>query len=167
MECTVSKIKLLVPVIVCAYVHVALEAANAAYSEKLQLGDTHSKVLSDLAWKVDELQTLVKVDQKLHVEVNTLSGKGKHTTALQLSSLRKQLKSFISDVYRQKRIPASHIFVLMISCEERNVKPYAIPIQCIPYSSINESTLRRIVCNVLRLMKSRGMAVAGMTYVCV
>ncbi len=46
------------------------------------------------------------------------------------------------DMYRQKRTPASHVFVLMISSEQRRVKPYAIPIQCLPYTSMDHTTMR-------------------------
>ena len=51
----------------------------------------------------------------------------------------------IKGVYRFRRVPASHVFVLMISSELRNKKPYAVPIQCLPYAGLKEVDMRRMV----------------------
>ena len=56
--------------------------------------------------------------------------------ARQLSDIRETVTSLVQDLTRQKRIPATHIFVLMISSELRDIKPYALPVQCLPYHSI-------------------------------
>ena len=49
-----------------------------------------------------------------------------------LSGLREQLCSMLQGVYRFQRSPATHI-VIMISTESRSKKPYAQPVQCVPY----------------------------------
>ncbi len=105
-------------------------------------------------WKIEETevrqlivdsQTLIDVFdcESADVIVTNVSGR--------LSSLRPRLRSFLRDMYpyvtcidmyRQKRTPASHVFVLMISSEQRRVKPYAIPIQCLPYTSMDHTTMR-------------------------
>lgn len=38
-----------------------------------------------------------------------------------------------------------HIMVFMISAEDRAQKPYALPIQCVPYTGMNESNARLLV----------------------
>ena len=60
-----------------------------------------------------------------------------------------------------RRKPATHIFVLMISSEVRNKKPYALPVQCVPCAGLKESDLRRIVNKLLREMVAHKMNVAG------
>ena len=50
------------------------------------------------------------------------------------------------------------MFVLMISSELRNKKPYAVPVQCIPYAGMRESDIRQLI-NLL--IKEMGMKVAG------
>jgi len=41
---------------------------------------------------------------------------------------------------RQKRTAATHLFVVMISPEGRQRKPYALPIQCVPYTGTHRRT---------------------------
>ena len=61
-----------------------------------------------------------------------------------------------------RRIPATHLLVFMISPESRDKKPYAIPVQCIPYSGMSENTIRDLANHLIAEMTSRGMKVAGM-----
>ena len=123
--------------------------------------------MTKLGWKVEELQRLLKENQLLTVNVNSLICQLEDTdldnanAVPKLTSIKKQLTSFLRSISRHRRTPASHIFVMMISCERRQVKPYALPIQLLPYDSINISTMRRIICNVLKVMKDRGMSVVG------
>ena len=53
---------------------------------------------------------------------------------------------------RFRRKAATHIFVIMISSELRNRKPYALPVQCIPYAGLNEESMRRLI-NELGVLK--------------
>ena len=48
----------------------------------------------------------------------------------------------------------------MISCEQRNVKPYSLPVQCLPYHSINQQQLRKLISKLVKEMTSRGMKVS-------
>ena len=50
----------------------------------------------------------------------------------------------------------------MISPIQRNQKPYALPISCIPYDSLSESKARVHVNNVVAEMEKRNMKVTGM-----
>ena len=49
----------------------------------------------------------------------------------------------------------------MIADEQRNKKPYAIPVQFIPYKSLTDSTLRDLEMKVEDAMKNYGMTVVG------
>ena len=81
--------------------------------------------------------------------------------ARRLSLMRKRMLVFLQGLYRFRRQPATHIFVLMISPEQRDTKPYAIPVQCIPYISIKHKMCRNLVNNLIAEMHQRGMKVAG------
>ena len=85
----------------------------------------------------------------------------KANVALQLDNIRESVSTFTRDLSRHQRSPASHIFVMMISSEQRNVKPYAVPVQCLPYHSINQQVMRQLVRNLMKEMKSRGMKISG------
>ena len=98
------------------------------------------------------------VDVQAHIDIFTTQA---DSTGSNLTKLKSSLKSFIQDLSRQKRTPATHIFVIMISSYERKHKPYAIPIQCIPYTSMVHSTTRHVLNNIVQLMKERNMTVVG------
>ena len=85
-----------------------------------------------------------------------------------LSTVRTQLNSFIKGLSKHTRNPASHIFVIMISPEKRDMKPYAIPVQCIPYRGLKDSAVRNIINKLVKEMYNRGMAISGKFFsVCV
>ena len=44
---------------------------------------------------------------------------------------------------------ASHILVFMISTEDRTKKPYALPVQCVPYKGLSDSKVRDLANNII------------------
>ena len=108
---------------------------------------------------------MVKDHQQITVSVSTLLDilKDDQSSAAQmLPNIRQQLTAFIRSIYCHKRTPATNVYVMMISGEQRRVKPYALPIQLLPYKSIDECTMRNLVREVVKEMTSRGMKVVGM-----
>lgn len=49
----------------------------------------------------------------------------------------------------------------MISPDKRDKKPYAIPIQCVSYRGMKDTTLRRLTNQIVHEMHHRQMKVAG------
>ena len=49
----------------------------------------------------------------------------------------------------------------MISSEDRRRKPYALPVQCIPYKSIGDAAVRELANKIIRETVKRKMNVAG------
>ena len=49
----------------------------------------------------------------------------------------------------------------MISDELRKKKPYAVPVQFVPYKSIGDSQLRDLEVKLEKAMKNAGMTVVG------
>ena len=56
----------------------------------------------------------------------------------------------VSRVY--KRTAATHVFVVMISTQSRSRKPYALPVQCIPYVSMSREDVRKILNDLISLV---------------
>ena len=81
--------------------------------------------------------------------------------ARRLSTLQSKCLSFFQCISRHKRVAASHVLVTMISSSQRNKKPYAVPISCIPYKGLSESKARSHINSVISHMKNRNMKVAG------
>ena len=123
----------------------------------------------EAGWKVEELKRLVDTSQQLIATISVaiqvindpMTDMVKDNVAHRLDNIRESLSTFTRDLSRHQRSPASHIFVMMISSEQRNIKPYAVPVQCLPYHSINQQVMRQLVCNLMKEMKSRGMKVSG------
>ena len=120
-----------------------------------------------LTWKVKELTELNENGRQLHSNINFLINKMGQDTHLeenipsQLSNVRQKLVSFIKGVTRHQRTPATHILVFMISSEERRKKPYALPVQCVPYKTLTDSKIRSLANEIVSEMKKRKMNVAG------
>lgn len=64
-------------------------------------------------------------------------------------------------VIHHQHTPATHILVFMISNEERSKKPYALPVQCIPYKGLSDAKVRELANKIIREMVKRKMNVAG------
>ena len=125
--------------------------------EKKSKGDSQKAILA-LTGSLSELSHLNSIAQDLRRRLNTSICE---QDAILLMTLSDQLKDFFRDIVRHQRVAATHIFVFMISPEERQQKPYAIPIQCLPVKGIPHSTLRQLVDCIVNEMHIRGMDVAG------
>lgn len=79
----------------------------------------------------------------------------------ELCNIREIVALLITDLSCYQRVPATHIFVMMISNEQHDAKPYAYPVQCLPYHSLTCQQMREMVCNLVKEMTSRGMKVVG------
>ena len=122
-----------------------------------------------IAWKVEELKRLCAECRSLHTELNATmdlirdpdTDFEQSNIPRQLTDLRRRLSASLKATYKYKRTPASHVFVFMISPEQRNQKPYALPVQCIPCASLKESDIRRLTSELAAEMVKRGMKVVG------
>lgn len=85
-----------------------------------------------------------------------------HNTASKLTSIRTRLLAFIKRVEHFRRTPATHVFVLMLSSDLRVKKPYALPVQCLPYVGLKEVDIRKLITDLCKAMISYGMKVSGM-----
>lgn len=118
---------------------------------------------------MEELQRLLEDHQQVTTNVNALvglieDGEQAHPDVSMpklLVNIQEQLTAFVRPLYRHKRKAATNVYVLMISSELRRSKPYAVPIQLLPYKSINERTMRNIVSEILQVMVTKGMKVIG------
>ena len=123
-----------------------------------------------LAWNIRELEHLNSKGRSLRVELSTLLDKLKDPSfdreylSCKLDSVRTAAEEFVKGVTRQQRIAATHCLVIMISPEERNKKPYAFPVQCLPYKGLKDRQVREIINKVISEMIKRKMKVAGIQH---
>lgn len=148
---------------------VELSTASNEYSVKLASGKAAEKTLRKLAWNLDDLSHLSEDSRKIRIESQQIHelAEGPEATFLALNAprrltlLRKKMLAFLQGMYRFRRVAATHIFVLMISPEQRDSKPYALPVQAVPYVSLKHSTCRKLVNDLITEMNRTGMKVAG------
>lgn len=149
---------------------VGLQTAQAEYEEKLTSGHAAEQTMFALTWDIEELTQLAAANRTLHVDLAVALDIASNPDTDQhqllnlprkLDSIRKRRADMIRRTTRFKRKPATHIFVLMISSELRDKKPYALPVQCLPYAGLKESDIRRIVSELIKEMVAQGMKVAG------
>ena len=147
-----------------------LTKANAAYSEKQQSGRSSEKTLINLAWKVKELTDLNESGRgllrKVVAMVDLLTQQQQslreENVPRRLAAIRKELSVFVKRVTRHQRTAATHLLVFMISCEERKKKPYALPVQCLPYKGLSDGKARELANKVIEKMTNLNMKVAGL-----
>ena len=152
--------------------NVGLETKSSEYSTKVASGSAATNTLHLLAWSVDELQRLIEFSRRSSVELKVLSEVLEEDTDFmrantvhQISELKVVLIDIIRGVYWYHRTVATHVLVVMISSESRSSKPYALPVQCIPYASLKDREVRDILNDVIREMVKLGMKVAGILIV--
>ena len=68
---------------------------------------------------------------------------------------------YLKNLFKKKRTAASHVLVIMVAEETRNMKPYALPVQYIPYHSIRDQQLRDVLYKLKEVMTAMGMIVVG------
>lgn len=77
-------------------------------------------------------------------------------------SLKDDKYKYLCNLYAKKRQPAAtHVLVFLVSEERRNRKPYALPVQYIPYKSIKDQHVRDYVNKIKEAMVSAGMKPVG------
>lgn len=153
----------------CYQYTVALSQANDDYSTKLASGRATNQALFSLGWKVDELSRLAELERNVHVRSKTIldclsradCDLIQENIPRQLTDRRSDDLSFIEGVTRSRWVVATHLFVFMISPEDQQQKPYALPVQCVPYSGMPEHVIRALANKLIQEMIARGMKVAG------
>ena len=161
--------------LLCCYPLIGLVKVSATYEEKLKKTNKSDKAMFAIAWQLEELKQLCTECRSLHTELNvTLELVCDPDTDFQqsniprrLTNLRERLSAVVKASSKYRRQPASHVFVFMISPEQRNQKPYALPVQCIPCTSLKEGEIRRLTTEIVAEMVKRGMKVVGKLTVCV
>lgn len=152
----------------CKINNAALKHANDKFSEKLLKKSTDKEMFS-LCWSVDELGRLNESGRKLCVEIDDLlavlddpsTDIIRQNVARRITKVQDVLLSFIRGVTKYQRHTATHVLVTMVSPIQRNKKPYALPVSCIPYGSLTESKARTHIKCIITEMQKRKMKVAG------
>lgn len=151
---------------------VGLETKSRDYAAKVDSGTATTNTLHSLAWSIDELQRLIESSHKSCVELQVITevvhedvDLVRANIARKITKLKVVLTEIVRGVYWYRRTVATHVLAVLISPENRSRKPYALPIQCIPYSSLKDSQVRDILNVIVKEMTKLGMKVAGIYFI--
>ena len=68
--------------------------------------------------------------------------------------LKPDLRTYLRNLYKKRRSPAAtHVMVIMMSEEQRKAKPYALPVQYIPYKSIKNTEVRVFTSKIKKMSR--------------
>lgn len=141
-----------------------LQQAVSAYQKKFNKPGTSTEALMTVNWNVVEHQTLLQQAEDL---LRTLRGVNVDPTETDAAFLRRMdpysedYRAYLRNLFKKKRTAATHVLVVMVSDEQRSVKPYALPLQYIPYLSLRDQYIRDLLRGVKRKLTDAGLTVVG------
>ena len=152
--------------------HLAVED----YRKKFENRSTPEENLKNANCNVVEFQTLLQQAQFLKgvyeeqlACLNPAVYLPRHmlTIRTSLRGLVKEVKGYLHNLFKKKRIAATHVLVLMLSDERRNKKPYALPIRYVPYRTMRDQYVRDLTRDVKLKMQERGLNLVGEYMYCI
>ena len=144
------------------------EESKKAYEKKLNATNVKENTLFELAWDVVEYETLTKQNLSFQSDILPIISRLNNHEQLErngakfFTEMRKGLLPYCKGVFGKQRKAASHVFSFMIAEKQRNIKPYAIPVRFLPYSSISDQTVLDLKQQLVDEMKKLDMLSVGM-----
>lgn len=136
-----------------------LQDAATTYSKKFAKPGTPNDTLMNLSWNVVEFQTLLQQANDFLRSVTSLDEEAE--TQRNLVELKVDFKSYLRNLFKKKRTAATHVLVVMIADERRQVKPYAMPLQAFPYTSLQDQFVRELLQSAKEKLTAAGLTVVG------
>ena len=130
-----------------------LQKTVKKYKKKFAKDSSNNKGLKEMNWDIVEMTKLLESCQAFMNQYE----KGDRVHA----GLREELFTYTRDLFKKKRTAATHVLVIMVSDERRNSKPYALPVQYVPYKSLKDATVQRLVEDVMKAMRDLDMKYVG------
>ena len=138
------------------------------YRKKFDKRSTSEENLKNANWNVVEFQTLLQQAQELkggyEEQLSYLNPAVPHNLQA-ISNLLRGLagdsKTCLRNLFKKKRVAATHVLVMMLSDERRNKKPYALPVRYVPYKSLRDQYIRDLTKDVKQVMQTKGLNLVG------
>ncbi|KAI8499091.1 hypothetical protein Bbelb_235440 [Branchiostoma belcheri] len=144
-----------------------LEVAQKKYTEKFRQPNSSTELLKGLAWERVEYHTLLVQAKTFYERYERLlaaldpSSPQPDRVAQCLVELAPDSQTYLQNLFKKRRVAADHAMVIMVSDERRNQKPYAVPIQLIPYHSLRDQFLQEFLNKCHEEAKKLGLTPVG------
>ena len=142
----------------------ALSTDITFLADGLNKTNTPHSTLMHLCWETVVFNTLLQQSQAIQARLDNLpphlnpANPRVRAVSEVLRNMAQELKLYFRNLYVKKRQPAAtHFLVIMVSEERRNKKPYALPVQFVPYHSIRDQYIRDLSKNIKEEMTTLGM----------
>ncbi|XP_072044001.1 uncharacterized protein [Amphiura filiformis] len=136
-----------------------LNTVSKEYAQKIKSPTTSQEKLKDLAWTIVETSNLLKTSKKL--EADYLNAQNKRDLKVVHKGHENEYMEYLRFLFAKKRHVATHVLVVMLSDELRNKKPYALPVQYLPYHSLKDEDVRDITDELKKEMKKCNLNCVG------
>lgn len=147
-----------------------LVAAVQEYEKKFNAPNTSEHLLKILCWERVEYNTLLQQAQCFSEKYGTMISclnqevPCERDVIIALQTIEKDTLTYLRNLYIKKRQPgATHVLLFLISDEHRNRKPYALPVQYVPYKSIKDQFVRDLTNSIKREMMKMSLKPVGMS----
>jgi hypothetical protein len=138
------------------------EEACKIYAEKK---NPSTEKMKEMSWDCVEFSHLLQTAQRLSQQLTEchelILGNNLPASSFHFKHMANDMKKYLTDLFKKKRSCATHIAIRMVSSERRNVKPYAIPVQYVPYHSLTDQSAGQMVEDLRREMQALGLNVVG------
>ena len=143
-------------------VFAVLDSKTSELAKLRRKESSSTNVIGEAQWDAEEYKYLLTECQWALAavkELDTLNlvGTGTSCQRLQLKfkDFKMRVEAVIRGLVRKQRQPASHAMVFIP--QDRSRKPYALPVQLLPYRGLKDSTVRDLANKLKMEMKSRDM----------
>jgi len=150
------------------FLSTGLVSAEQEYEKKFNAPNTSQQLLKTLCWERVEFNTLLQqaqcflekyeaMAQCLHQQVPR-----EKDVVTALKNIEKDALCYLRNFFMKKRQPgATHVLLFLVSDERRNRKPYALPVQYVPYKSIRDQFVRDLTDIIKTEMIALGLQPVG------
>lgn len=112
-------------------------------------------------WNVADANILIQQAQAFKQRFTALRALIGDARVERLERMREGFCDYLRNFFKKRRIAASHVLVIMASDESRAVKPYAIPLQYIPYRSLRDQYIQDFTASIKQDLTALGILVVG------
>ncbi|XP_021363619.1 uncharacterized protein LOC110456903 isoform X1 [Mizuhopecten yessoensis] len=135
----------------------AFKKATNDFRKKMNQKNANSETLKGLNWEVVECNTLLQQCLEFMSKLKSDSD-----SRANIKSISQEYPIYLKNLFKKKRTAVTHILVIAISDEQRNIKPYALPIQYLPYKSLRDQYVRDITEPIKNALTLAGINVVGL-----
>ena len=137
-------------------------SAAESYKNKYDAPNTPVSTLKDSNWNVVEYQMLLQEAQQIKLTFeNCISKLNDDSCGNLIENTTVKVKAYLRNLFKKKRVAASHVEVIMVSDEKRNYKPYALPVKFVPCQTLRDQQVRDLIKEVKQCMSDKGLKVVG------